>query len=128
VSRLLLDTHALLWWATDDDRLSSTAREAIVAAEVVYASDVTLWELCVKSSIGKLRLRPDAATWFEQQLRLARFARLGIAPGHIAAVENLPLHHRDPFDRLLICQALEENLTVVTTDEKFAAYAVRTLW
>jgi PIN domain nuclease of toxin-antitoxin system len=68
------------------------------------------------------------ATWFEQQLRLARFARLGIAPGHIAAVENLPLHHRDPFDRLLICQALEENLTVVTTDEKFAAYAVPTVW
>jgi PIN domain nuclease of toxin-antitoxin system len=128
VSRLLLDTHALLWWATDDGRLSSTAREAIVVAEVVYASDVTLWELCVKSSIGKIRLRPDAATWFEQQLRLARFARLGIAPAHIAAVESLPLHHRDPFDRLLICQALEENLSVVTTEGKFAAYAALTLW
>jgi PIN domain nuclease of toxin-antitoxin system len=128
VSRLLLDTHALLWWATDDDRLPASARAAIVAADVVYASDVSLWELCVKSSIGKLRLRPDAATWFEQQLRLARFARLGIAPGHIAAVESLPLHHRDPFDRLLICQALEENLTVVTTDGKFAEYAVPTTW
>jgi PIN domain nuclease of toxin-antitoxin system len=128
VSRLLLDTHALLWWATDDDRLPPSAREAIVAAEVVYASDVSLWELCVKSSIGKLRLRPDAAKWFEQQLRLARFARLAIAAAHIAAVENLPLHHRDPFDRLLICQAFEENLTVVTTDEKFAAYAVPTIW
>jgi PIN domain nuclease of toxin-antitoxin system len=128
VSRLLLDTHTLLWWATDDDRLPSSAREVIVSAEVVYASDVTLWELCVKSSVGKLRLRPDASTWFEQQLRLARFARLAITPSHIAAVENLPLHHRDPFDRLLICQAFDENLTVVTTDGKFAAYAVPTLW
>jgi PIN domain nuclease of toxin-antitoxin system len=66
-------------------------------------------------------------TWFEQQLRLARFARLAIAPNHIAADENLPLHHRDPFDRLLICQAFDGNLTVVTTDEKFEAYAVPTL-
>jgi PIN domain nuclease of toxin-antitoxin system len=128
VSRLLLDTHELLWWTTDDDRLPTSARNAIAAAEVVYASDATLWELCVKSSIGKLHLRPNAATWFEQQLRLARFTRLGIAPRHIAAVESLPLHHRDPFDRLLICQAFEENLTVVTTDGKFAAYEVPTLW
>lgn len=128
MSQLLLDTHALLWWATDDDRLPTSARDAIVAAEVVYASDATLWELCVKSSIGKLRLSPNAATWFEQQLRLARIARLPITHHHIAAVENLPLHHRDPFDRLLICQAFDENLTVVTTDGKFAAYAVPTLW
>jgi PIN domain nuclease of toxin-antitoxin system len=128
VSRLLLDTHALLWWATDDDRLPLSARNAIIAAEVVYASDATLWELCVKSSIGKLRLSPNAATWFEQQLRLSRIARLSITHRHIAAVENLPLHHRDPFDRLLICQAFDENLIVVTTDGKFDAYAVPTLW
>jgi PIN domain nuclease of toxin-antitoxin system len=128
VSQLLLDTHALLWWATDDDRLPTSARDAIIAADVVYASDATLWELCVKSSIGKLRLSPNAATWFEQQLRLSRIARLSITRHHIAAVENLPLHHRDPFDRLLICQAFDENLTVVTTDAKFAAYEVPTLW
>jgi PIN domain nuclease of toxin-antitoxin system len=115
-------------WATDDGQLPASARKAIMAAEVVYASDVTLWELCVKSSMGKLRLRPDASTWFDQQLRLARFARLAIAPNHIAAVENLPLHHRDPFDRLLICQALEENLTLVTTGAMFVAYDVHTLW
>ena len=78
MSRLLLDTHALLWWATDDDRLSTSARDAIIASDVVYASDATLWELCVKSSTGKLRLSPNAATWFDRQLRLSRIARLSL--------------------------------------------------
>jgi PIN domain nuclease of toxin-antitoxin system len=124
----LLDTHALLWWVSDDARLSATAREAISTAGRVLASDVSLWELAVKSSIGKLTLEPTAGEWFGRHTIASRFGELSITRRHLGEVETLPLHHRDPFDRLLIAQARIERLTVMTSDAAFADYDVRTMW
>jgi PIN domain nuclease of toxin-antitoxin system len=124
----LLDTHALLWWVSDDARLSATAREAISTAGRVLASDVSLWELAVKSSVGKLTLEPTAGEWFERHTIASRFAELSITRRHLGEVETLPLHHRDPFDRLLIAQARIEHLTLISSDSAFADYDVRTMW
>ena len=124
----LLDTHALLWWVDDDSRLSAEVRETIAGAERVVVSDVSLWELVVKCGIGKLDLDPDGGTWFERHTSASRLGELPISRSHLRRVTSLPLHHRDPFDRLLIAQAIVEDLTIVTGDEMFAAYGVRRTW
>jgi PIN domain nuclease of toxin-antitoxin system len=128
VTAVLLDTHALLWWVADDPRLSRSARQAIGDADRAIASDVTLWELAIKCSIGKLELSGGAAAWFERHTNASRFGELSITRAHLAEVERLPLHHRDPFDRLLIAQARLENLQLVTIDEVFSKYGVVTVW
>lgn len=128
MSGLLLDTYALLWWVEDDERLSSAARGAISTADSVVASDVSLWELTVKASIGKLRLDPSVAQWFEHHTARSRFRGLPISRRHLAELALLPMAHRDPFDRLLIAQARIENLTLVSSDCEIATYEVRTLW
>jgi PIN domain nuclease of toxin-antitoxin system len=128
VTAYLLDTHTLLWWVADDRRITDSLRATISTAERVIASDVSLWELTIKSSIGKLRLTPDAGRWFRQHTEASRFGELSIARKHVERVESLPLHHRDPFDRLLIAQAIEEDLTVVTADAVFGAYPVTCHW
>lgn len=128
MSELLLDTHALLWWVADDERLSQAARGAISSADSVVASDVSLWELTVKSSIGKIRLDPSVAEWFEHHITRSRLRGLAIARRHLAELALLPLMHRDPFDRLLIAQARIENLTLVSCDGEIGKYEVRTLW
>lgn len=128
MSDLLLDTHALLWWVADDERLSSLARDAISSAESVVASDVSLWELTVKASIGKIRIDPSVAEWFEHHAARSRFRALSITRRHLAELALLPLEHRDPFDRLLVAQARIENMTLVSRDSEIAKYEVRTLW
>jgi PIN domain nuclease of toxin-antitoxin system len=128
VSAYLLDTHALLWWVDDDPRLSAVARETIASAERVVVSDVSLWELVVKSSIGKLELDPEPGTWFERHTAASRFGELPISRTHLRLLTSLPLHHRDPFDRLLIAQAIVEDLTIVTPDAAFENYPVRSTW
>jgi PIN domain nuclease of toxin-antitoxin system len=128
MTAVLLDTHALLWWVADDPRLSRNARQAIGDADRAIASDATLWELAIKCSIGKLELSGGAAAWFEHHTNASRFGELAIARAHLAEVERLPLHHRDPFDRLLIAQARLENLQLVTIDEVFSKYGVVTVW
>ena len=128
MSELLLDTHALLWWVADDERLSLAARGAISSADSVVASDVSLWELTVKSSIGKIRLDTSVSDWFEHHTARSRFRGLPIARRHLAELALLPLTHRDPFDRLLIAQARIENLTLVSGDAEIVKYEVRTLW
>ena len=128
MSDLLLDTHTLLWWVADDQSLSSAARNAISNAENVVASDVSLWELTVKASLGKIRVDPSVADWFDQHTAQSRFRALSIARRHLAELAALPMEHRDPFDRLLVAQARVENLTLVSRDSMFAKYDVRTLW
>jgi PIN domain nuclease of toxin-antitoxin system len=128
VTGYLLDTHALLWWVDDDRRLSAEVRETIVGAERVVASDVSLWELVVTCGIGKLDLDPDAWRWFEDHASASRFGALAISRPHLRQVTSLPLHHRDPFDRLLIAQAIVEDLTIITADAAFDAYEVGRTW
>jgi PIN domain nuclease of toxin-antitoxin system len=128
VTAYLLDTHTLLWWVADDRRISDSLRATISTAERVIASDVSLWELTIKCSIGKLRLTPDAGRWFRQHTEASRFGELAISHSHIERVGTLALHHRDPFDRLLIAQAIEEALVLITADGAFADYPVECLW
>ncbi len=120
--RLLLDTHALLWWLADDRRLGRRAR-ALVAdpGNDILASVVSLWEIVVKIRIGKLQADIGA---IERQVAHEGFVRLPILPAHLASLAALPLHHRDPFDHLLIAQARSEGATLISDDRNFAAYHV----
>lgn len=128
MSGYLLDTHALIWWVDSDRRMSEGMRRAITSGERVFASDASMWEAAIKTSRGKLALAPDVHTWFERHVAVNRFAPLPITRPHIACVETLPHHHGDPFDRLLVCQAMVEDLVVVTIDEAFGRYEVETVW
>ncbi|MPY91504.1 MAG: PIN domain-containing protein [Acidimicrobiia bacterium] len=125
---LLLDTHAFVWWVADDDRLSMTAREAIATEQTVEVSAASLWELAIKAALGKIRLASPAGTWFARHAAANRFDVLGLELGHLAAVEHVPKHHRDPFDRVLVAQARAEGLTLVTADPWVAKYDVGHLW
>jgi PIN domain nuclease of toxin-antitoxin system len=127
--RLLLDTHTLLWWVEDDTRLSSKARKAIGAASAeCHVSLASAWEMAIKSHLGKLKLATPIRQYFPTQLATNGFMQLDIAFRHVARVESLEFHHRDPFDRLLAAQALEEKLTLVSADAVFEDYGVKRLW
>ncbi len=128
--RLLLDAHALLWWLGSDKRLSKAARDAIATAEDPLIGAGTLVEIAVKRSIGKLPIDED----WPQQTQEDGFGVLNVAWAHVARLQELPFievnrsSHRDPFDRLLVAQALVERLPIVTRDPALAAYGVATVW
>lgn len=121
---LLLDTHTLIWVFDSNPTLSEEARAAIANGKnEVFVSAVTAWEIAIKRSIGKLELQGN----YQDGLKRYRFTPLSISTDHALAVEMLPQHHADPFDRLLIAQAQLENLTLVTRDGRFAPYDVATV-
>lgn len=125
---LLLDTNAFIWWLDDSPRIGRQARLAISdPLSEVFVSAASFWELAIKLSLRKLNVRTDAASWVPQELQRNRFRPLPIQFHHALAVEHLPYHHRDPFDRLLIAQAIVEDLTIITGDSEFDAYAVRVM-
>ena len=123
--RVLLDTHVLVWYLEGNPNISRTKRELIVKPETeVFVSMVSLWEIAIKSSIGKLKLtRP--LTDILQQLSSQSIDILNFAPGHVLQVSTLPFHHRDPFDRMIIAQAKVEFLSIITNDNQFADYGVK---
>lgn len=121
---LLLDTHAFIWWNADDDALGPVARAAIAnRGNSVLVSAATAWEISVKRAKGKLDADGDITDWIERNA----FTALPIEVSHAVESAELPGHHRDPFDRLLVAQARLEDLTIVTSDQAIAAYDVRTL-
>jgi PIN domain nuclease of toxin-antitoxin system len=123
--KLLLDTHVVLWSATDPARLSPEARTTLEdGTNDVLVSIVSAWEIAIKQSLGKLDLARPAAQWLPDVLKRTGFevAELGLAAA--LRVRGLAWHHRDPFDRFLIAQALEEGYTIVTHDEVFTVYGV----
>ncbi len=123
--KLLLDTHALLWWLSDSPRLGPIVRFAIADPEnEVLVSVVSLWEIVVKSRIGKLGADIDAV---EQAIVRDGFGRLGITRGHLSALVGLVTHHRDPFDHLLIVQAMTEDAVFVSDDSRMQLYPARTI-
>ncbi len=127
--RLLLDTHALLWWVDDDPRLSSEARRLIGDEENdCHVSLVSAWEMAIKCATGKLKLAVSVQRYYQEHLPANDFQLLLIDLGHVTLVETLPPHHRDPFDRLLIVQARHESLTLVSSDAAFDAYGVTRIW
>jgi PIN domain nuclease of toxin-antitoxin system len=127
--KLLLDTHAFWWWVTDDDRLSDRAGAAIaVGANEVYFSAVSAWEIAIKAGLGRITLPEDAWSFTPDQLERNAFQPLPVHVSHAVAVIALPDHHRDPFDRMLVAQAMTEGLTLVSSDDQLAAYPVSVLW
>jgi len=122
--RLLLDTNALIWVLTAPHRLSPTAAEAIEAeANDVYVSSISAWEIAMKRSHNRLEAPDD----LDSQLDQKRFRRLPVEMRHASAIEFLPHHHGDPFDRMLIAQAQVEGLTIVTSDREMRRYQVALL-
>lgn len=129
MQRLLLDTHTFLWWVSDAPELSITAREAISdTGNECFLSIASCWEMAIKSSIGKLRLTKPVERFVHDLITENGFRLLSIELRHAAKVEALPFHHRDPFDRLLLAQAITEKLTIVTVDSLFSSYGVKLLW
>ena len=121
--RLLLDTNALLWWLADEG-LAAQARDAIADPEnLVVVSAVSAWEISIKKALGKLAAPDD----LEHQVQVGGFTPLPITIAHGVAAGKLARHHDDPFDRMLIAQALAEGLTVVTRDKRFSDYSVALL-
>ena len=129
MSSLLLDSHVAVWWADEPERLEAPALRAIAdPTNDVWFSSASAWELAIKVSIGKLTLSTPVGRYFAEHVSVNMFDALGIELTHIAAVEQLPQHHGDPFDRLLISQALTERLTIVSSDPVFAKYGLKRIW
>ena len=125
MSRLLVDTHVLLWWLTDDPGLSPTARDALAEPRnEVLVSTASMWEIAIKRGLGKLSAPDD----LPDHIASEGFGWLPISAEHAWRVRDLPPHHRDPFDRLLVAQALVEELPIVSADPRFAPYGVDARW
>ncbi len=123
--RVLLDTHALIWYLEGDQRLPRSQRELIVKAQTeVFVSIASLWEIAVKTSIGKLSISRSISD-IHKQLSAQSIDILSIHLGHVLQVATLPLHHRDPFDRMIVAQSKVEFLPVITNDNVFAAYGIK---
>ena len=127
--KLLLDTHALIWFLEDDPKLSAAAREVVEeSANERWISIATGWEMAIKSQLGKLDLPRPFEVLFPGTLEALGFAIVPVQAGHLHRYHALPLHHRDPFDRLLVAQALVDGFTVVGNDAAFDAYGVTRIW
>jgi PIN domain nuclease of toxin-antitoxin system len=125
---LLVDTHALLWFEAGDRRLSRVAREAIEDEEnEPVISTASVWEMALKASHGRLTLPTSVAAWVAEKTR-SGYRLLAITGADAAAVETLPWHHRDPFDRLLAAQAIAHGYRLVSRDRIFRKYGLETLW
>lgn len=127
--RALLDTHAFLWFISGSERLSRPARELIEIPEnTLLISAASLWEIAIKHGLGKLALDHPFHELIPEQLERQQIGILAIEVSHLTELLRLPLHHRDPFDRLLVAQALTEDLAIVSVDPALDPYGVRRLW
>lgn len=127
--KVLLDTHAFLWWNLDAPELSATARETIANPDnEIFLSAASVWEIAIKYGKNRLELPQTPERYVAERVALHRFTPLAITLQHAAAVHALPAHHQDPFDRLLIAQSQLEKLTLLSADRQVQLYAVDTLW
>jgi PIN domain nuclease of toxin-antitoxin system len=126
--RLLLDTHIFLWFISGDKQLKQAVKDIIRNPDnEVYVSVVSIWEAIVKNQIGKLALPNPAETYLPEQRQRHRISSLVLDEASTSQLARLPSMHRDPFDRMLICQAIEHNLTILTVDNVFHSYPVTLL-
>ncbi|HLF95656.1 MAG TPA: type II toxin-antitoxin system VapC family toxin [Methylococcaceae bacterium] len=127
--RLLLDTHTLLWFLREPERLPPRVTEVVESAgQQAFVSMASLWEIAIKVSLDKLSLPGEFEELFPSSIEASGLSLLSIEAHHLAVVRRLAFHHRDPFDRLLIAQAHSENLALVSLDSHFAAYGVTVIW
>lgn len=123
--RLLLDSHTFLWWVRNDPALKRRARTLIAdTSNECYVSHVSAWEMAIKASLGRLTLPSTVERFVNHQCDINNFRLLPITLSHIALVELLPFHHRDPFDRLLVAQTRIEGMTLVSRDPTIKAYGI----
>ena len=127
--RLLLDTHTFLWFLLEDPQLSTTANDLIIdPTSDIEVSPATYWEIAIKISLGKYALPEPYDIFIEREIATNDFHILPIEPKQTAVLTTLPFHHRDPFDRLLIAQAMVEAIPILSVDTAFDAYPVTRLW
>ena len=127
--KFLLDTHTFLWFVLNQSELSSVAHDLIINPNHdIFLSPVTYWEIAIKISIGKYQLPGPYEAWMNQQIFTNTFEILPITIAHTAIIISLPFHHKDPFDRLLISQAIVENIPIISTDRIFDSYPVDRIW
>ena len=126
--KLLLDTHIFIWWADAPEKLSSTALSALEdEANDLILSVVSVWEIQIKSQLGKLKLSQPLKELIESQQETNDLKLLPVELSHVLALDALPYHHKDPFDRLLIAQSIFEDVTLVTADKSFPVYLTKLL-
>jgi PIN domain nuclease of toxin-antitoxin system len=127
--KLLLDTHAFIWWDSEPDRLPSLVREhCLNRANMVFLSVASVWEIQIKRQLGKLNLRIPLTEILSGQQETNGLLILPVTLPHVLELDSLAAHHKDPFDRLLIAQARAEDAILVSGDSVFASYGVRLLW
>jgi PIN domain nuclease of toxin-antitoxin system len=127
--KYLLDTHTLLWWILNDAQLSPPCRGLIEdGANTIYFSAASAWEIAIKSQIGKLPLPEPPDRFLPERLKRHGFTPMPISVGHALRTYTLPLHHRDPFDRILVAQSEAEDAPILTADSLISQYGVRTIW
>jgi PIN domain nuclease of toxin-antitoxin system len=126
--RLLLDTHVFIWWADQQESLSATAPSALKdEANELVLSVASVWEMQIKVQLGKLKLSRLLRELVESQVETNDLKILRVELAHVLVLDTLPFHHKDPFDRMLIAQSIQENLTLVSSDPQFPAYSVELL-
>ncbi len=126
--KALLDTHTFLWAIADDPKLSPKAKKIFTGPSDLWLSAASVWEILSRVQAGKLPLPVPAGPYIVREMAKNHVELLPINLDHVLRLESLPVHHRDPFDRVLIAQSIEEDLPIVTGDSHFARYAVQVLW
>jgi len=127
--KVLLDTHAFLWLITGDDRLSENARQTFLNTEnSLFFSAASLWEICIQKSLGKISLKDGWFQTIQAEMETNTIQWLPIEMTHCAEVTELPFHHRDPFDRMLIAQAIVEEMKLLSRDSPLSNYAIELIW
>jgi len=127
--KILLDTHAFLWWIRDDPRLSQRARELVTSGRnELFLSVACVWEILTKTQTGKLHFSESPRKFVTEQMAANNIQALPLTLDHVLRLEALPLHHRDPFDRILIAQSLEEEFPILSADPLLKNYSATLLW
>ena len=126
--KILLDTHVFLWWAVDDPQLPVKLRQALESPDnTLFLSSASVWDLVIKQGLGRIRLPDDPADWLQVYLTQYGLLPLAIEHTHVLAIRDLPPKHKDPFDRVLIAQAICEGMTLATADQVIRQYDVPVL-
>jgi PIN domain nuclease of toxin-antitoxin system len=126
--KALLDTHAFLWAISGSERMSLRAAQVFTGPSDLWLSIASIWEILIKAQVGKLPLPEPAGPYILKKLAENKIETLSVSLDHVLKIETLPTHHRDPFDRMLIAQSLEEKLPLITADPMFRRYAVDIIW